>query len=131
MLCINYYTQSQYIILFNIVYPSSYVYSVNAMSATVPIEETTPRSPQKDEQVLPSLPTIRREPHAELVGLMKFKPIQFPVHTPQQQQQQQQQQLVEIKNEPFVKVMLEEPRTQSNIDPKLFDTYVFEPMQSI
>ena len=96
------------------------------MSATVPIEETTPQCPQKDEQVLPALPTIRRELHAELVGLMKFKPIQFPVHAPQQQQQQQQQ-LVEIKNEPFVKVMLGEPRTQSSIDPKPFDTFLFEP----
>ena len=107
-------------------YPSFYVYSVNAMSATVPVEETTPQCPHTDEKVLPSLPTVRREPHAQLVGLMTFKPIQFPVHAPQQQQQQQQQ-LVEFKNEPFVKVMLEEPCTQSSIEPKPFDPLVSEP----
>ena len=116
------------------VYPSFYVCSVNAMSAIVPVEETTPRCPHTDEQVLPSLPTVRREPHAELVGLMKFKPMEFPVHAPQQQQQQQQQlqqqqqqQLVEFKNEPFVKVMLGELRTQSSIDPKAFNPLIFEP----
>ena len=64
----------------------------------IPVEETTPRCPGKEQMVVPQLPSFRRDPELEMVGLLNFKPVHFPAettHVNQNQQEEQKQQLQE------------------------------------
>ena len=47
----------------------------------IPVEETTPRCPGKEQMVVPQVPSFRRDPELEMVGLLNFKPVHFPAET--------------------------------------------------
>jgi succinate dehydrogenase/fumarate reductase flavoprotein subunit len=96
-------------------------------------QETSHRLKDKEEQVLPPLPSIRQEPHSEMVTSLKLKKIANIMETAVSQKQQQQQQL---QQQPFedtsescnstLKLLLKAGADHTGNEFKYFDLFLFE-----
>jgi hypothetical protein len=101
-----------------------------------PEQETRLRLKDKEEQVLPPLPSIRQEPHSEMVTSLKFKQIANIVETVDSQKQQQQQLQQQPSSEDTSeskscnstwKLLSKTGADHAGNEPKPFDLFVFEP----
>ena len=71
--------------------PTAQTLQHNMESEMISKQETTPRCPAKEQIVVPPLPSFRHDPQSEMVTLLTFKPVRFPVGSPQQQENQKEQ----------------------------------------